>query len=406
MEQRTGLVGSVFGRERSEKRVSGIFDHDPETKKISASAAKKSISFFGFGKKELPVGIDIGTKSIKAVRLGFAKDGVLEVQDAWIKEFPADLVDDEKKRESALPGLIKEFVEEKRIKGKCFAAMPSFMAGISLLRLPVMPEEEIEKALVWQLKQRIKTDLEEVSFDYIVLNENARSFLDGQIGCVAVTVPKKDVADYLSMLRSAGLEPVAIDVAQCADVAAFVYSGGESISRETVLFLDFGADRTSLSVVVEGELVYTRALSITGNYLTGIISRGMGVGFAEAEKLKMSVGVGDDCAGLKPAGDAAKVCELMMPVLDDIVQYVEHTFKHFSHQLTQSRITKFDRLVLSGGASKLKGFVPFLRNRLGVEVTVADAFNKIRLSPAAKNMADMGPLFNVSLGLALRGVDK
>ena len=70
------------------------------------------------------------------------------------------------------------------------------------------------------------------------------------------------------------------------------------------------------------------------------------------------------------------------------------------------QITRFDKVILSGGSSCLKGLVPFLRDRLDAEIEIIDPL--AAFSPIDKSLSAGGvsPRLNVALGLALRGTYK
>jgi len=88
-----------------------------------------------------------------------------------------------------------------------------------------------------------------------------------------------------------------------------------------------------------------------------------------------------------------------------MTQDIEHTFKSFSYQVTQSQITRFEKVILSGGGSYLKGLLPFLRNRLNADVQMIDSLaNFSSLAPSFRG-DDLSCRLNVVLGLALRGIE-
>jgi len=407
------IVSSIFNRS-VKKRLSSLFVH--KGAKTAPAGAATLPSGTTIIKKKFPFGVDIGTNSIKIAQLGFDREGGIKLIDLCVQELPEE-ARNPKERGQILAQSLKKMADEKGLKGDCFAIMPHLSVKVNLIRLPQMPEAEIDKALRWEIRQTIQADIDEVSLDYIILEGKKIKFLGNQTGILAVTTPKKDIFEHLALLESAGLNPLAIDIEPLADLAVLDYIGKASAS-EVVLFLDFGAGKTSLSVICNNELVFIRYLNVTGNSLTKAISEYCGIPWQEAEETKKIFGLsasstdeprpstqerGETAGG--SSDKAIKVRNAILPLLENMVQDIEHTFKYFSYQVTQSQITQFDRVILSGGSAYLKSLLPYLRNRLNKEVeliTPLSSFGSL-VQPVAGD--DLGLRLNVALGEALRGRD-
>ena len=71
------------------------------------------------------------------------------------------------------------------------------------------------------------------------------------------------------------------------------------------------------------------------------------------------------------------------------------------------RKARLRRVLLCGGGAKVKGLAQQLRDRMHVEVDIANPFNEIDTSLCDVDpdvLAEMGPLAAVGVGLALRTV--
>jgi Tfp pilus assembly PilM family ATPase len=206
---------------------------------------------------------------------------------------------------------------------------------------------------------------------------------------------------------------------------------------EVVLFLDCGAKKTALSIISNCELISTRAIITTGDSLTKEMSRYFSVPGEGAEVLKKTFGIsalvkpGKQQSGatekdqeaslsiLDSADKSQQAKNAMLPLLEHLVEDIEHTFKYFSYHIAQSHVTSFDKVVISGGSSYLKGLIPFLRNRLNVEVESADSLLSFRPLEeylgqpdqemlqryGVRNMQELAGAVNVALGLALRALE-
>lgn len=399
-----GMVSSIF-EDQPRKKVSGLFEKGDDALREKRSPAEQDETIF---RKKFPFGLDIGSNAVKIVRLGQDKKGLIRVCDLIAEDLPDKVREDPEERNKILPELVKKLVNKYGLKRDCFTAIPSSSVKIDLIKLPVMPADEIEKALEWEIKQTLHADMNETAAEHIILSRQNETFLRDKIGVLVVTVPRKDVLEHLRVLGSAGLNVMAVDIRPLADLAALEHWKGNKIKDDVILFLDFDADKTYLNIICNGELISTRTLNVTGNYLTSTISEYCGISWNEAEEMKKAYGFGipeDPYASSQLEEKSGQIRNALLPLLEDMVRNIEHTFKYFSYQVTQSNIVRFNRVVLSGGSSCLKGLGPYFRSRLDVDAEIIDPLKAFGGDGYNMKETCMGPRLNVALGLALRGVE-
>jgi type IV pilus assembly protein PilM len=400
------IVTSIFSRQ-AKKRLSSLFI--PKGAKTTlGDAREKPASRASIIKKRFPFGLDIGTSSIKALQLACDQGGEIKIINLAIEELPKEAQGhNPEARKHLLPKILKKLVNEKGLKGDCFAIVPHLSCKVNLIRLPQMPASEIDKALRWEIRQTVQADLNEISLDYMVLEGQKGKFLGNQIGVLAVYAPKKDIFEQMALLESVSLNPLAIDIEPLADLAVLDYTR-KTVSDEVILFLDFGAGKTSLSIICDNELISTRPLNVTGNSLTKAVSEYCNISWEEAELLKKNFGLAASSAEQTITGSSDKAIQVrnvILPLLENMVQDIEHTFKYFSYQVTQSQITRFEKVILSGGSSYLKGLSVFLRNRLNADVQIIDSLVNFGSLEQSFRGDDLSCRLNVALGLGLRGIE-
>ena len=359
-------------------------------------------------KKRFPFGLDIGTNSIKILQFALTRDGKMKIINLTIEELPKEAQGhNPETRQRLLPGILKKIANEKGLKGSCFSIAPHSSFKINLIKLPQMPESEIDRALRWEIRQTVRVDLDEVFLDYVVLEGQKAKFLGDQIGVLAVYVPKKDIFEHCALLESAGFPPLAIDIEPLADLAVLNYTK-KAVADEAVLCLDFGAGKTSLSIIYNNALISTRLFNVTGNSLTKAVSEYCSISWEEAELLKKSFGLataGTEQTTTDSSDKAIQVKNAILPLLENMAQDIEHTFKSFSYQVTQSQITRFEKIILSGGSATLKGLLPFLHNRLKADVQIINSLANFDSLEEPFRGDDFSCRLNVALGLALRAIE-
>lgn len=389
------FVSSIFSRQPKKEGASSLFlaGKSNRDKALPDTASEQAI------RKRLPLGLDIGTNFIKAVQLGVTSGGTVKIINWVIEELPRGASENPGENLKIISEALKRIVGERGLKGDCFSLAPFNSVGINLIRLPMMPPNEIDDALLWEIRQTTPRDISEISLDYILLDPQRLKFLGSQVGALAITAVKKNIFEHLALLESAGLNPLALDVEQLADIALLDYTH-QIGPTEVVPFLNFGAGKSCLSIICNQQLVSTRLINITGNSLTKAVSDYCGVSLAEAESLKKKFDI--NLTGEKDQ----QLKNTVVPLLENIVQDIEHTFKYFSYQITQSQVTRFDKMILAGGSSAIKGLDSFLSNRLNIEVSIINPLSSFGpLGQGFGEAENLGPQLSVALGLALRGIE-
>ena len=158
--------------------------------------------------------------------------------------------------------------------------------------------------------------------------------------------------------------------------------------------MNAGASAVNINIIANGQSVFTRDISLGGNAYTEAVQRELNLPFESAELLKRGAPV-----------DGATF-EVVMPVLramtENVMLEVQKTFDFFKATASTEHI---DKIMLSGGASRVEGFAEALQERFGTPVETFDPFKKVTLDPkkfSADQREAMAPTAAVAVGLALR----
>ena len=140
---REDLVKDIFDRPKSEKhKVSSIFTHFKNSPKIAGPAPKREPAHPHL--RPLPVAIDIGTTSIKLVRLGESRDGKVEIIS----------IDEETLKPEGGAGspdpfrqALKSIIGRNRVGHSCVTAISSKNIHFYNMMFPQMPDDELLTAI-------------------------------------------------------------------------------------------------------------------------------------------------------------------------------------------------------------------------------------------------------------------
>ncbi len=408
----TNVVQSIFGKKEKRKKTSSLFGSTSQAPQTESQkdVVKNTRKIRSAGQGFLPVGVDVGSSSIKIAQLE-NKGRHLAISKLIVEELPLELVENPAQRDKQLPGILKNLCNTYQLQGNAYAALSTESVMMKNIALPQMPPAELEEALRWEVRQMAKDDLDNISYDFVVLNEE-RSFREEKIQILLIAIQHEDIWKYMDMMEFAGLKPLAIET-ESFSLAAGLYFNQIARKGEVVIALDLGAGAVKLNILKDGNLQYTRVLNISGNSLTQTIRDYCHVSFTEAERLKRKYGFSSltqcDQEDQKhyPRDIPLQVRNAITLPFEKLVSDIEHTFKYYSYQLTKSRITNYDKIILSGGSAGFPSLVPMIYERLHVPVETDNPLVKFQIAKEAlidqENLERSFPRFGVVLGLALRG---
>jgi type IV pilus assembly protein PilM len=349
---------------------------------------------FGFGKTKAIVGLDIGSSAVKAVELKPAGKG-FKVSAFAVEPIPPDsIVDGAIIDGTAVADAIRRLFENKAFKSKDVAASLSGNAVIvKKINLPVMTEAELAESIYWEAEQYIPFDIQDVNLDYQILDAGAGDAAKGTMEVLLVAAKKEKIADYTGVISQAGRVPVVVDVDAFALQNAYEVNYGLEPDHVVVL-VNAGASAININIVTGDQSVFTRDISIGGNSYTEAVQKELNLPFDTAEQLKKGQSV--DGASIED------VRPILQAMTENVLLEIQKTFDFFKATATSDRI---DRIVLSGGASRVDGFAQALQERFGTTVESFDPFRKIAFDAQKFGVADPEmaiPTAAVAVGLALR----
>jgi type IV pilus assembly protein PilM len=345
----------------------------------------------GLGKPKAVVGLDIGSSAVKAVELKAVGKSYKVAAFASEPVPPDSIVDGAIIDGTAVADAIRRLFQNKAFKCKDVAASLSGNAVIvKKINLPVMTEAELAESIFWEAEQYIPFDIQDVNLDYQILDSGeGKQAMD----VLLVAAKKEKIADYTGVISQAGRNPVVVDVDAFALQNAYEVNYALDANSVTVL-LNAGASAININIVSGDQSLFTRDISIGGNAYTEAVQKELNLPFESAEQLKKGIQV--------PNASYDDVRPVLHAVTENVLLEVQKTFDFFKATASSGRI---DRILLSGGASKVDGFPHALQDRFGAPVEAFDPFKKIGFEPdklGVHGADSLVPTVAVAVGLALR----
>ena len=151
---------------------------------------------------------------------------------------------------------------------------------------------------------------------------------------------------------------------------------------------------TTLNVLHDQRIIYTREQVFGGRQLTEEIQRRYGLSFEEAGRAKREGGLPDNFGP-----------EVLEPFKEAMAQQVSRSLQFF---FSSSQYDRVDQIVLSGGSSSISEVSELIRAKIGTPTLVANPFTHMALAPkvSPQALSNDAPSMMIACGLAMRGFDQ
>lgn len=339
-------------------------------------------------------GIELGTSSVKAVRLSGDSGGGVSLESFAIVSLSDYGLGGGVSREDALAGALSALrVSEGIRKGEqVFVSLTGQNTLGRIISLPPVPKERVRETIQNEARSQIPIKLEEAVWDYQVIEESEG---EDELKVNLYAAKKEVVQQLLECCDSAGLQVTGVQVAPLGIYNYIKYEFDDSVA-ESCVAIDIGADNTDV-VIIDGQKTYVRVVPVAGNEVTKALRARFKLSAPDAEKLKKNAA---------KSKDAAAVFEAMKPPLKDMVGEIYRAVGFYKNQNETANIAK---LVMMGNGSKLLNIKKFFEQQLQYEVHKVEAPQRLTLSrnvdPAEVNETIQSLTVAVGLGLQGLGVD-
>ena len=349
-------------------------------------------SLFG-NKRQTPVlGIDISSSSVKLLELSRNGDKY-RVESYAVASLPPNSVVEKNiaELEAVAETIAKALTLSKsRLKSASVAVAGSAVIT-KLIDMPAgLNDDSMETQITLEADQYIPYPLDEVAIDFEVQGESERN--PDQVEVLLAACRRENVDLRVDALEMADVVTKVVDVEAYAIERAFELIGSQLDCEEgsAVAIVDIGATMTTLSVLVNGQTVYTREQLFGGKQLTEEIQRRYGLSLEEAGLAKKQGGLPDD---YEP--------EVLEPFKDAVVQQVTRSLQFF---FSSSQYNDVDQIVLAGGVASMPGLADLVQEKLGTPTVVANPFADMAIASKVNTTAlsNDAPALMIACGLAMR----
>jgi len=338
----------------------------------------------------MPVGLDIGSKTIKMVEL--SKEGkTYKLRASGLvahNGHPPEHATDDKELVT-LAEVIRKLYKEAKISSKEVAiALPEAQVYTRGIKYPLLTDAEVASAVRWEAEQYIPIPVSEAIIQHQII-ERREDTNPPFVSVLLVAAPKELVEKYAKVVEMAKLSLVAVETELISLTRAL------APSDQTVMIVDFGARSTDIAIAKNSQLVFSRSIQTAGEAFTRAVSQTLGVKEIQAEEYKKTYGL-----------STTQLEGKIKVALDPIFRLVADEMKKAIHfYQSEEKGESPSSAILSGGTAGMPEAVSYLTKLLGIEVIIGNPFAKVEVDPAAvKSLAGYAPFYSIAVGLAMREV--
>jgi type IV pilus assembly protein PilM len=214
------------------------------------------------------------------------------------------------------------------------------------------------------------------------------------------------VLDYLAMLESARLIPVALDIGPAAIARLLAALHGSDIGQSTML-LNFGSARSYVTVIWGRRLMLDREIDFGEEQLADAVARALELPRATATSLLREHGIGGRAAAGAHADLRRAIHEVLHRACQSLADELAHTQVYVASRTRGSTVS---RVFLNGSLARYPGIQARIGELIDVPVHLLDPFAAFARAGAGagagtaadKHKDDIGRALALAAGLALR----
>lgn len=261
------------------------------------------------------------------------------------------------------------------------------------VELPAMSASDRRKALPFQVQDYLPMPADLAVLDFLPLE----TYTDGGGAAVQrgllVGASREAVLGNVKAVTDAGLRATGVDLTSFAVLRAMGTRNDPAVETEAVV--DIGARVTNIVVHSAGVPRFVRILLMGGQDITDAVAERLGLGHLEAEGLKQQIGI------QQLQNEWANASRIVTDRAQALIDEIRGSLDYYSSSHPDFPV---QRIVVSGGGSKLAGLAERLSISTRVGVVVGSPISSLQIGQTGLDehqLATVQPLAAVPVGLAL-----
>lgn len=221
----------------------------------------------------MPIGVEFGSDALHMVQCGY-EGGTMVIKAAASVAYALeeqDIWSDAK----ALKSMMRRAFALAPFRGRqVHSALPANQVRIVPITLPAANNQSEPEAVLKTLQEKLRLDLKDMVIDYCPIFDSAAAGSEKEL--IAIVARRDDVFGHLKRLESAGLRPVSVEVKPTA-LVRLLSAMQQHEQERCLLLINFGVEKTYISVVWGKQLMLDREVAFGQSSLTSRLASSLGM---------------------------------------------------------------------------------------------------------------------------------
>lgn len=338
-----------------------------------------------------PIGIDIGTQSLKLVQLDAARR---QIVDLARHEFNAS---DPDQRERQLVEALRRARETHGFRGRtAVVCLSGDQLYVQNIRVPQAAGDELRRIVANEAANRAGFGGDEAEVRFVEAGD-VRQGEGFRREVILLAARKAAVQKLTELTEEAGFEPAAVDVEPGALLRGYLaqFRRDDDQQRRTMI-VNIGAATTKVIIAQGAAPLFVKYVDIGGRQMDESVAKHFRVSLAEAASLRRNSG--DRRADQRDPEVARTLLEAVRPILDRLGNELAMCLRYFSVTFRGQPVEQ----IIFGGGEASEQLTDWLQPRLDIPCQLSQPLRAFDRCPAHGPRAGQ---WDVAVGLALRDVN-
>jgi len=340
-----------------------------------------------------PIGVDIGSRSVKLLQFDGERTAVLE-SARW--DLPAKRPTDEARRNEQIVEAIAQARQRRNFRGRnAVLGLGAEHLFVQNIRVPKANGDELDKIVHFEAAGRLPFSIDEAEIRYI----EAADVRQGDAvrrEVILLACRQEVIRQMLALADAAGLTPVAVDIQPAALLRCYWKQfRRDDDQQRRVMFVNMGAATTTVVIARGNDAMFVKYLDAGGGHLDEAVARHLKMPLPDAAALRRHNG--DRRADQRDPEVTRSINESVRPVLGHLIQELSLCLRYYSVTFRGQPLSK---LVLGGGEAN-PTLCEWLEGRLDLSCELG---NPLRTFETTLPPGRIGQ-WEIAAGLALRDMN-
>ncbi|NLE38399.1 MAG: pilus assembly protein PilM [Pirellulaceae bacterium] len=339
-----------------------------------------------------PIGVDLGSRSIKMVQLTADRT---RIREAVCWDIPATARSDAAARTRQLAHALEAAREGRAFRGRdavfCLGTAELFLQN---MRVAQATGDQLRQVIEKEAASRLPFDGDQAELRFYEA-DTVRQGDALRREVIVLACQKPSVHGLLAVAEAARLNPVAIDAAPAALLRCYSHQFRRSSDEEVcALFMSVGASCTTVVIARGDSPRFIKQVDFGGRQLDEAVSRDLKMKLADAVALRRHSG--DRRADRRDPEIAESIAKATRPLLESMANDLAMCMRYYS---VTFRGQPLSRVVIGGGEAS-PNMADWLSTRLDIPCELAEPSRPFPQS----TLPGRSTQWDVAIGLALREV--